>query len=275
MKYAVEAEHLSFSYSKDGPRTLDDVSFKIAEGEYVALIGHNGSGKSTLARIIAGLISELDPNASLRVFGLEFDKEHSQEIHSKIGLVFQNPDNQFVGATVRDDIAFGLENRAIDPSLMDAIILESASSVGMEEYLDQAPENLSGGQKQRVALAGVLALHPSLLILDEATSMLDPKGKREILALVHKMREDNPSLTVLSITHDVEEAVESDRVLVLAGGKLILEGKGGEVFSRRELLEKNHLESPFVHELSLALRKEGVEVEPTLSEERLLEELCR
>lgn len=272
---AVEVEHLSFSYKENGPKVLDDISFSIKKGDYVALIGHNGSGKSTLARILAGLYTEIEPNSLLRIFNMSYDAENSSKIRSLIGIVFQNPDNQFVGSSVRDDIAFGLENRAIDPSKMDEIIERSAKEVGMEEYLDQAPENLSGGQKQRVALAGVLALSPSLLLLDEATSMLDPKGKREILSLVKERKKENPNLTILSITHDVEEAAMADYVLVLSKGKIILEGKGEEVFSHEKELEEANLDAPFAYELGKALKARGISLSSSLEEDTLLEELCQ
>ena len=274
-EFAIEVSHLTFSYHENGPHILEDVSFSIKKGSYVTLIGHNGSGKSTLAKIIAGLYQETSYDTEIRIFDMKYDKEHQAQIHRLIGLVFQNPDNQFVGASVRDDIAFGLENRAIDPSLMEEIIVHAATSMGMEKYLDQAPENLSGGQKQRVALAGVFALSPSLLILDEATSMLDPKGKKEVLSYVQEMKKENPSLTVLSITHDVEESLLADQVLVMAKGKIILQGTPLEVFTHEEALKEANLDAPFAFELEKELRKEGMEIPSTFDLEKLKEILCQ
>lgn len=274
MKPIIEVKHLSFSYDKDGPKTLSDVSFSIEEGSYVALIGHNGSGKSTIAKILAGLIDDYE--GMVDIFGLLLKEENLQEIRKRLGLVFQNPDNQFVGSSVRDDIAFGLENRQVDPSKMDAIIDEYTRKVGMEKELDSAPENLSGGQKQRVAIAGILALHPDLLILDEATSMLDPLGKRQILDLIARLRQENPSLTILSITHDVEEAYRADKVLVLNAGQLMLEGSPKEIFEHEDVLNSIRLEAPFYIRLTNALKKEGLEIPSSVTDLASLEDfLCR
>lgn len=273
-KVIANIEHLSFSYDKDGPYTLSDVSFALEEGSYTALIGHNGSGKSTIAKIIAGLIDDYEGNITL--FDLPLNEDNLPAIRQRLGLVFQNPDNQFVGSSVRDDIAFGLENRQVEPSKMDDIINEFTRKVGMEKELDSAPENLSGGQKQRVAIAGILALHPDLLILDESTSMLDPLGKSQILELVARLREENPSLTILSITHDVEEAYKADKVLVLNAGKLVLEGKPDEVFEHEEVLNFIRLEAPFFIRLRNALKKEGIEIPDSVKDVESLEDfLCQ
>lgn len=274
MNNAILVQQLSFSYDKNGPRTLTDVSFSVEEGSYVALIGHNGSGKSTIAKILAGLINDFDGKVFL--FGIPLEEKNLNEIRRRMGLVFQNPDNQFVGSSVKDDIAFGLENRQVDPEKMDEIIDEYTKKVGMEKELESAPENLSGGQKQRVAIAGILALHPDLLILDEATSMLDPLGKRQILDLIKKLRKENPALTVLSITHDVEEAYSADKVLVLNEGKLVLEGTPEEVFAHEETLNSIHLEAPFLIRLINGLRKEGIDVPGNIKDLDSLEDfLCR
>ena len=271
-KVVLSLNNVSFSY--DGKKNvLDDVTFDIFESEYVCVVGSNGSGKSTLSNIISMLIKP--STGTISVNNEIINSKNVQKLKKNIGVIFQNPDNQFVGSSVRDDIAFGLENRAIDPSKMDEIIEKSAKEVGMEEYLDQAPENLSGGQKQRVALAGVLALSPSLLLLDEATSMLDPKGKREILSLVKERKKENPDLTILSITHDVEEAAMADYVLVLSKGKIILEGTGEEVFSHEKELEEANLDAPFAYELGKALKARGISLSSSLEEDTLLEELCQ
>lgn len=269
----IEVKNLTYSYDKDDIKAVNDVSFDIPQGQYVTLIGHNGSGKSTLAKLLSGLITSYE--GKIFLFGEEMNKNSIHSIRKKMGLVFQNPDNQFVGSTVRDDIAFGLENRCIPSKDMDGIIDEYSKKVGMYEFLDKAPENLSGGQKQRVAIAGVLAMHPDLIIYDEATSMLDPVGKRDILDITFSLRKENPSLTVLSITHDVEEAFRSDYVLVMNGGKIILQGKPSEVFAHQEELKKIRLDAPFFVLLKDALREKGIDVPPEIDTEEKLEEfLC-
>ncbi len=273
MNNIIEIKNLNFSYEKETP-LIKGVSFDVAEGSYVCLIGHNGSGKSTLAKIISGLLSGWE--GSVKVFGLDVNKDNIREIRSKLGLVFQNPDNQFVGSTVRDDIAFGLENRRVPTEEMDEIINKYAKEAGMSQFLDSSPENLSGGQKQRVAIAGILAINPDLIIYDEATSMLDPAGKKDILALTLKLKEENPKLTVFSITHDVEEAWRADKVIVLNHGEVVLTGTPNEVFSHSKELEEIHLEAPFIISLINALRKQGIEVPDYIrSEEELEDYLCR
>lgn len=268
MNNVIEVKNLSYKYQGESKEALHDLSFSIPAGSYVAIVGHNGSGKSTLAKIIAGLCTYR--KGSVTLFGEELKKANLASIRQRMGLVFQNPDNQFVGASVRDDLAFGLENRQVPTEEMDGIILEYAKKVSMENYLDKAPENLSGGQKQRVAIAGVLAMKPELIIYDEATSMLDPVGKKEILDITFGLRKENPNLSVISITHDIEEASRADYVLVLNGGKLILEGKPSEVFSSTEALKEICLDAPFALSLIDSLRKEGVNVP---SEITTLEEL--
>jgi energy-coupling factor transport system ATP-binding protein len=269
----IEVKNLSYSYDGVNP-AVSGLSFSVEEGQYCALIGHNGSGKSTLAKLLTGLISGYQ--GSIGLFGTELTPKTLYSLRSRMGIVFQNPDNQFVGSTVRDDIAFGLENRCVRREEMDGIIRKCAQEAGMENFLDAAPENLSGGQKQRVAIAGVLAMRPDILIYDEATSMLDPKGKKEILELTRKMREGNPKLTIISITHDIEEAATADEVLVLNGGRLILSGTPKEVFSHREELGKIHLDAPFYVNLIAALKDKGVAVPDTIGSLMELEEfLCR
>ncbi|MGN1261625.1 MAG: ATP-binding cassette domain-containing protein, partial [Candidatus Enteromonas sp.] len=187
----LSVEHLSFAY-EEGKDVLKDLSFTVEKGSYVCVIGHNGSGKSTLAKCIMGLNGAF--KGKILLFGEPLSRKNVYALRSRIGIVFQNPDNQFVGSTVADDIAFGLENRQVPTADMPRIIEEFAREVGMENFLDHEPQMLSGGQKQRVAISGVLAMHPDLILFDEATAMLDPKGKREISALVDKMRLENPSL---------------------------------------------------------------------------------
>lgn len=274
MSNVLEVKNLSYKYQGETKEALHDLSFSIPSGSYVAIVGHNGSGKSTLAKIIAGLCSY--KKGSVKLFDEELKKANITAIRQRMGLVFQNPDNQFVGASVRDDLAFGLENRQVPTEKMDEIIYEYAKKVSMEKYLDSAPENLSGGQKQRVAIAGVLAMKPELIIYDEATSMLDPVGKKDILDITFGLRNENPDLSVISITHDIEEASRADYVLVLNGGKLILEGKPSEVFSSEESLREIRLDAPFALSLIGKLRKEGVNVPKEVSTLKELENfLCQ
>lgn len=269
---AVSVKNLIFSYSKDEVN-INDISFDIEEGKYVSIVGHNGSGKSTLAKLLIGLLT---PNqGEIEIFETALNKKTLTEIRRKCGIVFQNPDNQFVGATVEDDLAFGLENRCVESSKMNEIIRKYASLVGMENYLDKEPSNLSGGQKQRVAIAGVLALSPSLLILDEATSMLDPRGRKEIRNLIFKMKEENPSLTIISITHDVEEAYLSDEVIVLNEGKIILKDNPRVVFENKEKILESKLSLPFIIQIKDELKKEDIDLSESLTLESVVDALCQ
>ncbi len=255
----IELKNISFSYSRDETEVVRHVSFKVREGSYVSVVGHNGSGKSTLARLIIGLLA---PNEGEIYIDDELLTNKSvRKLRQKIGLVFQNPDNQFIGATVEDDIAFGLENRRVPRKDMQEIINNYAKRVGMDLFLSKEPSRLSGGQKQRVAIAGALALNPEILILDEATSMLDPKGKSDIRGLINEMKKNNPNLTILSITHDVEEAFDSDEVLVLNKGELAYKGKPKEVFANRKVLESLNLEMPFIMDLKDKLNKEDINID--------------
>ncbi len=257
MEPILKVEHLSFCYDKKTP-VLTDVSFSIGKGEYACLIGHNGSGKSTIAKILMGLLPNFEGGVYL--FSLELNRDNLYQIRSKEGIVFQNPDNQFVGSTVEDDIAFGLENKNVKPSNIRVAVEKYAKDVGMSDFLSHEPEKLSGGQKQRVAIAGVLAMGPDLVIFDEATAMLDPKGKKEVGDVVKKLRGEKPDLTVLSITHDVEEAYLADHVLVLSEGKIVADGSPKDIFSHKEMLEKARIRQPFLLEAKEALAKEGISV---------------
>ena len=219
MEKIIDVQHLSFGYDED-TLTIDDISFTIEKGSYTTILGHNGSGKSTIAKLLMGLLEK--KSGEIVIGGIPLTEETLNQVRSQIGIVFQNPDNQFIGATVRDDIAFGLENNCVDPALMDDIINEYAKKVNMYEFLDHEPTKLSGGQKQRVAIAGILAMSPSIIILDEATSMLDPKGRNEINALVHQLNKDK-NMTIVSITHDIEEAALSDYVILLSDGHIVNE----------------------------------------------------
>ncbi len=260
----IEVNHLSYKYNETDV-AINDVSFSIDAGKYVAIIGHNGSGKSTFAKLLMGL---LEPNEnSIKEFGITLDKKSVHQLRSRMGIVFQNPDNQFVGATVRDDLAFGLENRCIKRENMDAIINEYAKKVNMVEFLDKEPENLSGGQKQRVAIAGVLSMNPEIVIFDEATAMLDPKGKREIRETILKMKRENPNMTILSITHDIEEAYQADEVIAFNDGKVVFQGKPEEVLKDEKQLQDIGLDIPFVVSLRNKLEARGIKVDGKTVEE--------
>ncbi len=253
----VSIKNISFSYRKDYP-VIKNLSLDIESGEYVSILGHNGCGKSTLARILVGLL--FPKGGSIEVCGLELNAKNINEIRKKVAIVFQNPDNQFIGATVEDDIAFSLENMCVPRKEMLTLVREYASKVGMENYLSKEPGYLSGGQKQRVAIADALVRNPDILILDEATSMLDPQGKQDILDLVNKIREDNPNLTVISITHDIEEAYLSKRIVLMNQGEIVLSCSPNELFDNAELIEKYNLELPFEVKLKNEIKQLGIEV---------------
>lgn len=239
---SIEFKNISFTYSKE--TVLDNVSLEIKSGQYVSLIGPNGSGKSTIAKLIIGLLRP--SKGEILVNGTLLSKESIDMVRQKVGIVFQNPDNQFIGSTVEEDIAFGLENRCVPPEDMKRIIKEKAADVGMLNYLDKDPSNLSGGQKQRVAIAGILALEPNVLILDESSSMLDPKGRDEVHAIIRKMRENNRDLTIISITHDVYEIAESDRVILLDKGVVKFDSAVDEFFNNEELVTKYNIQVPLL-----------------------------
>ncbi len=268
---AVKVENLFYSYDNQN-MTIDDISFTIPQGSYTTIIGHNGSGKSTVAKLLLGLLEKKSGN--IYINDLELTYENLDKIRNNIGIVFQNPDNQFIGSTVRDDIAFGLENHCFAREEMDPIIEEIAQEVNMTKFLDSEPTNLSGGQKQRVAIASVLAMNLNIIVFDEATSMLDPTGKREINRLIKKIH-DQKGITVISITHDIEEVSQSDNVLVIDNGKLAMNGKPEEVFMNENLMVKMKLDVPFVYKLRNELAKRNVKVSSTLSLERMAEEVCQ
>ncbi len=265
----IEIKNLSFSYDKKS-NALDQISLEINKGDYVSIIGHNGSGKSTLAKLIVGLMKA--DEGDIIIEGDILSEENVYEMREKLAIVFQNPDNQFIGSTVRDDIAFGLENRRFDPASMDAIIEDYAKRVGMEDYLNHEPTKLSGGQKQRVAIAGVLSMHPKVLILDEATSMLDPKGRKEVNDLVHELHEDK-DMTILSITHDIEEVSNSDYVIVLNQGKVFMEGSPKSVLMNVEALTNIGLDIPFDVKFYLKMKEKGIDLKTPFDEERMVDTL--
>ena len=266
----IELKNVSFKYDEE--YVVKNVSFSIEKGSYTTIIGHNGSGKSTIAKLIMGLLEK--DKGQIFVDGLELNLENLYKIREKIGIVFQNPDNQFIGSTVRDDIAFGLENHCIPHEQMDPLILKFAEKVGMLNYLDSEPTKLSGGQKQRVAIAGVLAMYFNVIIFDEATSMLDPQGKKEINELIEEIHREK-NITIVSITHDIEEAVKSDYVIVMDKGKVAMEGKPEEILLREKELIQMQLDIPFTLKLKNELKKQGVNVETNLKMEGMVDALCQ
>ena len=268
---SVIVKDLCFEYEENIP-TIQNVSFEIDAGEYVAILGHNGSGKSTIAKLLIGLLEK--KSGDIMVEGILLNEENLYAVRSHIGIVFQNPDNQFIGATVRDDIAFGLENKCVPQKDMEDIINYYAKEVNMYAFLDHEPSKLSGGQKQRVAIAGILAMQPDILILDESTSMLDPKGKTEVNALVKKIRQEK-KMTVLSITHDIEEASKADRIILLNKGRIEAIGSPKEILSDANKLEELGLEAPFSFQLSKQLQNIGIDVSLYIDEKGLVEELCQ
>lgn len=271
MDKIIEVKKLCFEYA-EGLKTIDNISFDIIQGTYTTILGHNGSGKSTIAKLLIGLLEK--KSGEIFIGGYPLDDENLYNIRNQIGIVFQNPDNQFIGATVRDDIAFGLENQCVEPELMDDIIEEYASKVNMRDFLDSEPTKLSGGQKQRVAIAGILAMAPSIIILDEATSMLDPRGKKEINDLVHELNK-NKNMTILSITHDIEEAALSDQVILLNKGRIVAQGEPETILMKKEVLEDMSLDVPFAYKISSKLKKLGIDLDVQIKQRKLVDELCQ
>ncbi|MFC6290980.1 energy-coupling factor ABC transporter ATP-binding protein [Levilactobacillus angrenensis] len=255
MANIIEVKHLSYAYGDDQRPALTDVSFDVHAGEWLAIVGHNGSGKSTLAKSLDGLLPFTQ--GTITVAGITLTPDTVWDVREKIGMIFQNPDNQFVGATVEDDVAFGLENRQIARTDMVPRVQAALKEVGMAEFAQREPSSLSGGQKQRVALAGIVAIAPDILILDEATSMLDPQGRHDMLALVRRLREQQ-HLTVISITHDIDEAAGADRILVIDDGRLVEEAQPATIFARGEALIDMGLDVPFPVKLQTALKQRGI-----------------
>jgi energy-coupling factor transport system ATP-binding protein len=270
-KAIVTVKDISYKYSDESHFALNQVSLSVYEGEWLAIVGHNGSGKSTLAKILNGLIMPI--NGSVEILDIPLTEETVWDIRKHVGMVFQNPDNQFVGTTVKDDVAFGLENIGVPREEMVKRVVDALKLVKMEAFLDQEPHHLSGGQKQRVAIAGVLALAPSIIIFDEATSMLDPAGRNEVLDTVRKLK-DEKKISVISITHDLEEASKADRIIVLNRGKVYAEGKPSEIFALDETLLELGLDIPFPVKLSKLLKDRGFPISKNhLSDEEVVNEL--
>ena len=271
MKSIIDVKNLSFRY-KENQEYYDvkDITFHVKRGEWLSIVGHNGSGKSTTVRLIDGLLEA--ESGEIVIDGQQLTEENVWNIRRQIGMVFQNPDNQFVGATVEDDVAFGLENQGLSRQEMKKRVEEALDLVGMLDFKKREPARLSGGQKQRVAIAGVVALRPAILILDEATSMLDPEGRRELIETVKGIRKDY-DMTIISITHDLEEVAMSDRVLVMKKGEIESTSSPRELFSRNDL-DQIGLDDPFSNQLKHSLSQNGYDLpENYLTESELEDKL--
>ena len=271
MKSVIDVKNLSFRY-KESQEYYDvkDITFHVKRGEWLSIVGHNGSGKSTTVRLIDGLLEA--ESGEIVIDGQRLTEENVWNIRRQIGMVFQNPDNQFVGATVEDDVAFGLENQGLSRQEMKKRVEEALDLVGMLDFKKREPARLSGGQKQRVAIAGVVALRPAILILDEATSMLDPEGRRELIDTVKGIRKDY-DMTVISITHDLEEVAMSDRVLIMKKGEIESTSSPRELFSRNDL-DQIGLDDPFSNQLKHSLSQNGYDLpENYLTESELEDKL--
>ena len=271
MENIIEVRNLKYKYDSESENyTLNDVSFQVKKGEWLSIVGHNGSGKSTSVRLIDGLLEA--ESGDIIISGDKLTAENVWEKRRQIGMVFQNPDNQFVGATVEDDVAFGLENQGLDYDLMVERVQQALELVGMQDFKEREPARLSGGQKQRVAVAGVVALRPDIIILDEATSMLDPEGRLDLIQTVKKIKDSN-QLTVISITHDLDEIALSDSVLVMKEGQVESTATPRELFSREDL-EELGLDQPFVNQVKAALCQSGLPLPDSyLTEKELQDQL--
>lgn len=267
---SIDVKHLTFKYDVNQEHnTLDDLSFHVKRGEWLSIIGHNGSGKSTTVRLLDGLLAA--ESGQIFIEGDLLTEDNVWDIRHKIGMVFQNPDNQFVGATVEDDVAFGLENKGIPLDEMKERVAKALDLVGISEFADREPSRLSGGQKQRVAIAGALAMQPDIIILDEATSMLDPEGRLELIKTIREIRKQY-QMTVVSITHDLDEVALSDRVLVMKKGKVESSSTPEELFNRGDDLLTLGLDVPFSTNLISALKDKGFDFTQNYLTEKDLED---
>lgn len=269
MNEIIELRNVTFSYSEEDARpALNNVSLTIQQGEWIAIIGPNGSGKSTLAKTINGLIEA--NSGEVIIEGVALNAETVWDVRKKIGMVFQNPDNQFVGSTVQDDVAFGLENVGIPREEMVKRVADAVAAVNMANFMDKEPARLSGGQKQRVAIAGIVALSPDIIILDEATTMLDPEGRHEVIETIQEIKEKE-NLTVISITHDIDEAAKANRIFVMEAGQLTRIGTPEEIFRLGKEIIDIGLDIPFPEKLKYQLKRQGLEVpENYLTEEGMV-----
>ncbi len=276
MDSIMEATRVSFSYEEepDAPLVLDGVSLSVHRGEFLAVLGHNGSGKSTLAKHFNAIL--LPREGRVLVDGMETtDEDRLYDIRQTVGMVFQNPDNQIVATIVEEDVAFALENMGVPPAEIRQRVDDALRSVGMYQFREHAPHQLSGGQKQRIAIAGIIAMRPKCIVLDEPTAMLDPRGRAEVMRTLRELNR-NHGITVALITHYMDEAAQCDRVVVVDRGKLLLDGTPREVFRQVDRLKGVGLDVPQVTELMHELRRAGLEVrEDIITEEECAAELAR
>ncbi len=263
----IKVKDLDYSYTKED-HALKGVSFEVKDQEWLSILGHNGSGKSTISKLLVGILAP--DKGTIEINGQLLDEDSVDDVRKHIGIVFQNPDNQFVGVNVKYDIAFGLENRKVPREEMIKLIDEYSEKVGMHEYLEREPQTLSGGQKQRVAIAGILALDCDIIILDEATSMLDPQGTRDIINLIKELK-DTYHKTIITITHDLDLAKLSDRIIVMKEGNIIANDVPSKIFEQDEMLKSSNLDIPF----NLRLYKEVKEDEMLSKNERLVDVLWK
>lgn len=269
----IEVQSLKYKYEQSNDYALSNLSFNIKAGSWTAIVGQNGSGKSTLTKLLNGIL--VTDEGSIKIDNIELTEDTIWDIRKRIGIVFQNPDNQFVGATVEDDVAFGLENMGMEPKKMRVRVHDALEMVNMLDFAKRDPQSLSGGQKQRVAIAGIIALEPKIVILDEATSMLDPSGRKEIMQTIATLKQ-KLDLTVVSITHDVEEVLLADDVLVINQGELLRQGSPENVFMDDELLKTSGLDLPFTLTLQRKLIEEKINIDSNwIDEEGLVEELWK
>lgn len=275
MQQILEAEALKFAYISEDETyhfALNGIDLSIREGEFAVILGHNGSGKSTFARLVNAL--NTPTSGRLEVAGMDTAKEENQlAIRETAGMVFQNPDNQLVATVVDEEVAFGPENLGVPREEILERVQQSLEMVGMEQYQKRAPHMLSGGQKQRIAIASTLAMHPKMIIFDEATAMLDPKGRSDILEIIHQLNAQG--MTILLITHFMEEAVGADQVVVMGNGFVLKKGTPREIFFDEELLQKAELLPPFAAQLYMDLKRRGIALNPALTREELAEQLCQ
>ena len=269
--HALEFRDVDFSYGEGGFR-ISKLNLTVEEGEFVAILGHNGSGKSTLARLANGIL--LPDGGKIAAFDTPLDDKHLYDVRKQVGVVFQNPDNQTVASIVEDDVAFGAENVGVPREEIGRRIDFALSAVGMQSFRTATVARLSGGQKQRVAIAGVLALKPRVMILDESTAMLDPRGRREIMDVVVRLNREE-KLTVVLITHFVEEALLADRAVVMNRGEIVLSGTPAEIFSKKEELTTYNLALPKAISIAEALNAGGMSVKDTLDLNLLADEIAK
>lgn len=269
----IRFDHVIYQYENAEARALDDICLSVEKGEFLAIVGHNGSGKSTLAKHINGLL--LPTAGTVTVCGLDTNVENNiLTIRQHVGMAFQNPDNQLVTTVVEEDVAFGPENLGIEPNEIRKRVDAALDSVGMTAYAEKAVHHLSGGQKQRIAIAGILALHPEILVLDEATAMLDPIGRTELLETVRKLHKEG--MTVVMVTQYMEETVDCDRIAVMNHGRIVAFGTPREIFSQTELLSSSNLVPPEAVTIRDSLKQYGLDLsDDILSAKQLAEALCR